>query len=133
MVLTADRPDRLRNVGANQVIAQSGIFGSFTRLAVDMEAARDLRPQYWRSTVARCVAVATDSIDPGPVHINAAFDEPLVDESIKRAAVISYSTKARLLAGNALSHREEPLPLLAAFLLERENASEVTIRKLSGA
>ena len=43
VVLTADRPDRLRNVGANQVIAQSGIFGSFTRLAVDMEAARDPR------------------------------------------------------------------------------------------
>ena len=111
VVLTADRPDRLRNVGANQVIAQSGIFGSFTRLAIDMETARDLRQQYWRSTVARCVAVATDSIDPGPVHINAAFDEPLVDESITkelpeelagRPGGRPWTADARLVAGMSI-------------------------------
>ena len=120
VVLTADRPDRLRNVGANQVIAQSGIFGSFTRLAVDMEAARDLRPQYWRSTVARCVAVATDSIDPGPVHINAAFDEPLVDESVTkelppelagRPGGRPWTADARLVAGMSIQV-DEVLALL---------------------
>ena len=120
VVLTADRPDRLRNVGANQVIAQSGIFGSFTRLAVDMEAARDLRPQYWRSTVARCVAVATDSIDPGPVHINAAFDEPLVDESITKELPAElagrpggrpWTADARLVAGMSIQV-DEALALL---------------------
>ena len=120
VVLTADRPDRLRNVGANQVITQSGIFGSFTRLAVDMEAARDLRPQYWRSTVARCVAVATDSIDPGPVHINAAFDEPLVDESVTkelppelagRPGGRPWTADARLVAGMSIQV-DEVLALL---------------------
>jgi hypothetical protein len=59
--------------------------------------------------------------------------EALVDHRTKKAATISYSTKARLLAGEALSHREEPLPLLAAFQLEWENTSEVTIRTLIGA
>ncbi|MCP4742252.1 MAG: 2-succinyl-5-enolpyruvyl-6-hydroxy-3-cyclohexene-1-carboxylic-acid synthase, partial [Actinomycetales bacterium] len=120
VVLTADRPDRLRNVGANQVIAQSGIFGSFTRLAVDMEAARDLRPQYWRSTVARCVAVATDSIDPGPVHINAAFDEPLVHESLTKELPAElagrpggrpWTADARLVAGMSIQV-DEALALL---------------------
>jgi hypothetical protein len=59
--------------------------------------------------------------------------DALVDERIKQAAAISYSTKVRLLAGNALSHREEPLLLLAAFLLEWGGASEITIRTLTGA
>jgi hypothetical protein len=59
--------------------------------------------------------------------------DALVDQNTKQAAAISYSTKARLLAGEALSYCEEPLPLLAAFLLEREDAGEVTIRALKGA
>mgnify|MGYP001827174703 CR=1 FL=1 len=59
--------------------------------------------------------------------------DALVDDKTKEAAAISYSTKARLLAGDALSHREEPLPLLAAFLLEWEAASDITIRALAGA
>jgi hypothetical protein len=59
--------------------------------------------------------------------------EALVDDRTNKAATISYSTKARLLAGDALSHREEPLPLLAAFVLEQEDADEVTIRALIGA
>lgn len=59
--------------------------------------------------------------------------EALVDERTRHVAAISYSTKARLLAGEALSHREEPLPLIAAFVLEREGASEVSVRALAGA
>ena len=59
--------------------------------------------------------------------------DALVGDSTKRAARVSYSTKARLLAGDALCHREEPLPLLAAFLLKMEGASDITIRVLEGA
>jgi hypothetical protein len=58
--------------------------------------------------------------------------EALVDRRTRRAAGISYSTKARLLAGEALSHRAEPLPLLAAYLLERKGTKEATIRELAG-
>lgn len=59
--------------------------------------------------------------------------DALVDDRTRQAAAISYSTKARLLAGDALSHREEPLKLLAAFVLEWEGASQVTVRPLVGA
>jgi hypothetical protein len=59
--------------------------------------------------------------------------DALIDHKTSQAAAISYSTKARLLAGEALAHCEEPLPLIAAFLLEREDARQVTIRILTGA
>ena len=58
--------------------------------------------------------------------------EALVDERIAKASAISYSSKARLLAGAALAYCEEPQTLLAAFLLERQGAQDVTIHELSG-
>jgi len=120
LVLTADRPDRLRSVGANQVIEQRGIFGSFTRIDLEMETAHGYRNQYWRSTIARCVAVATDSIDPGPVHVNVAFDEPLVGDGIDgslppelqgRSDGRPWTADARLVAGMSIQ-LDEALALL---------------------
>ncbi len=58
--------------------------------------------------------------------------EALVDEKIAKASAINYSSKARLLAGEALAYCDEPQPLLAAFVLERQSAEDVTIRELSG-
>ena len=42
IAITADRPPRLRGVGANQTIDQVKVFSSFTRLDIDMEAAARL-------------------------------------------------------------------------------------------
>ena len=58
--------------------------------------------------------------------------DALVDERTSKAAAISYSTKARLLAGEALAYREEPLPLLAAFLLQWYGVSDVKRSALKG-
>ncbi len=82
IVVTADRPPRLRGVGANQTIRQAGVFGGDVRLAVDMAVAtaQQSSVRYWRSTVARVVASATDAVRPGPVHLNVPFDEPLVPD-----------------------------------------------------
>ena len=58
--------------------------------------------------------------------------EALVDERIAKASAISYSNKARLLAGEALAYCEEPQPLLATYVLDRQSAQDVSIRELSG-
>ena len=85
--------------------------------AVAAAAAADDR---WRSTVARCVAVATDSFVPGPVHINAAFDEPLVEDSITKELPAElagrpggrpWTADARLVAGMSIQV-DEALALL---------------------
>ncbi len=59
--------------------------------------------------------------------------EALIDDRTGQAAAINYSTKARLLAGEALAYRRDAQPLLAAFVLDLGDASEVTIRELAGA
>ena len=58
--------------------------------------------------------------------------EALVDERIAKASTISYSSKARLLAGEGLAYSEQQQPLLAAFVLNSENATAVSIQELNG-
>ncbi len=130
IAITADRPPRLRGVGANQTIDQVKVFSSFTRLDIDMEAAApgDEQNAYWRSTISRCVAVATDSIDPGPVHVNAPFDAPLVGSAVLaplpselhgRVDEKPWTADARLVAGMSI-------PLDEALALLDENATVPT-------
>ena len=58
--------------------------------------------------------------------------EALVSDDIPKAHAISYTDKARLLAGDALAYSADPQPLLAAFVLEREDVAAVDIRTLTG-
>ena len=82
LVLTADRPAELREVGANQTTRQAGMFRSLTRMAIDLPAptAAGATPVELRtavSTAARAVAAARGE-HPGPVHLNLSFRDPLV-------------------------------------------------------
>ncbi|WP_159791727.1 2-succinyl-5-enolpyruvyl-6-hydroxy-3-cyclohexene-1-carboxylic-acid synthase [Puerhibacterium puerhi] len=81
VLITADRPHELRGTGASQTTDQVGIFGSAVRYAVDVPAPDD-RPGAVRdllSTANRALAAALGLRDrnPGPVHLNLAFREPL--------------------------------------------------------
>lgn len=82
LLLTADRPHELRGTGANQTTVQAGIFGPAVRLAVDVPAPTGLpdEPRDVRHLAARAVAAATGARtgDPGPVHLDLAYREPLV-------------------------------------------------------
>ena len=82
VVVTADRPAELRDTGANQTVDQMRFFGSSARWSHEVAVAepRVGQVRYWRSVVARAVAVATEAGDPGPVHLNVAFREPLVPD-----------------------------------------------------
>ena len=82
LVLTADRPAELREVGANQTTRQAGMFRSLTRMEIDLPAptAAGATPVELRtavSTAARAVAAARGE-HPGPVHLNLSFRDPLV-------------------------------------------------------
>lgn len=81
LLLTADRPHELRGIGANQTTVQAGIFGPAVRLDADVPAptGRPGEDRDLRHLVSRAVAAALGhrTGDPGPVHLDLAYREPL--------------------------------------------------------
>jgi len=79
LVLTADRPPELQDLGANQTIKQSNLYGSavkwFTLMPLP-EASEDML-RYARMVADRAVSTMEQS-PAGPVHINFPFREPLI-------------------------------------------------------
>ncbi|KXG08791.1 2-succinyl-5-enolpyruvyl-6-hydroxy-3-cyclohexene-1-carboxylate synthase [Anoxybacillus sp. P3H1B] len=79
VVLTADRPHELRDVGAPQAIDQIHLYGKHAKWFVDMalpESSNEML-RYARMMAARAAAVAM-SAPRGPVHLNFPLREPLV-------------------------------------------------------
>lgn len=81
IVVTADRPPELRDVGAPQTIDQTKLFGSSARWFHDPGVASAEAAGSWRSLAARVFNSASGSI-PGPVHLNLPFREPLLGRPI---------------------------------------------------
>lgn len=78
LLLTADRPPRLRHADANQAIDQNRFFGSYVRAFFDLGVPATGEPEL-RHLRAAANRVVASSLGPpaGPVHVNFPFDKPL--------------------------------------------------------
>ena len=79
LVLTADRPPELQEVGAPQTIDQSRLYGRHVKKCVEMplpEGDPDA-VRYVRTAASRAMADCRAE-RPGPVHVNFPFREPLI-------------------------------------------------------
>jgi 2-succinyl-5-enolpyruvyl-6-hydroxy-3-cyclohexene-1-carboxylate synthase len=81
IVLTADRPPELRDVGAGQTIDQLKLYGDAVKWFVEVgtHAASAERVRWIRALACRAMWTALDG-QPGPVHLNVPLREPLVLE-----------------------------------------------------
>jgi 2-succinyl-5-enolpyruvyl-6-hydroxy-3-cyclohexene-1-carboxylate synthase len=79
IVLTADRPPELREVGAGQTIDQLKLYGSAVKwfFEVGVHDATQERLRWMRALACRACWAALDGY-PGPVHLNFPLREPLV-------------------------------------------------------
>jgi 2-succinyl-5-enolpyruvyl-6-hydroxy-3-cyclohexene-1-carboxylate synthase len=87
IVLTADRPPELRDVGAGQTIDQIKLYGAAAKWFVEVgtHEATPERTRWMRALACRAVWTALDG-RPGPVHLNMPLREPLVlDEPLPDA------------------------------------------------
>ena len=86
IVLTADRPPELREIGAGQTIDQLKLYGDAVRWFFEVgnhDGAEELIA-WARALACRAYAAATGE-RPGPVHLNWPLREPLVPDAVRPA------------------------------------------------
>src|SRR5690625_4495265 len=81
IVLTADRPHELRDIGASQTINQLKMYGDFVKKSWEM-ALPESTPEMLRYVRNRAARVMMDAKgnNPGPIHVNFPFREPLTPD-----------------------------------------------------
>lgn len=107
IIVSTDRPSRLRFTNANQVIDQTGILGKFVKRSI---ALSEPGPSFSAKSVACYVQKAIDwtaSWPFGVVHINLPFDEPLepIDDQRFEAALSSSGLEAYFKAAEFCQYR----------------------------
>ena len=85
IVLTADRPPELRDIGAGQTIDQLKLYGDAVRwfCEVGTHEADDDGLLHFRAVACRAYAVAAGDPRPGPVHLNVPWREPLAPTPVE--------------------------------------------------
>ena len=118
IVLTADRPPELRDVGAGQTIDQVKLYGGAAKwfLEVDDQPATPERIRWLRGLACRAFWTALEG-RPGPVHLNFSLREPLVlDEPLPRRRARRRRARRRAAVGHAARPAGAPAPRCSTAL-----------------
>lgn len=85
ILLTADKPHKLRDAGANQTTDQIKLFGDFVRYQFDFPCpSSSLPPRFLATTLAQGILKSQFPL-PGPVQFNLPFPKPLLAEAPQKA------------------------------------------------
>ncbi|QFF99782.1 2-succinyl-5-enolpyruvyl-6-hydroxy-3-cyclohexene-1-carboxylic-acid synthase [Psychrobacillus glaciei] len=92
LVITADRPHELREVGAPQAIDQVHLFGKHVKWSVDFPIPEDNDESlpFIERHIHRAITTAK-ALPMGPVHINVPFREPLLINMEQQHPVVQVS------------------------------------------
>lgn len=79
LVCTADRPPELWDIGAPQTINQTRLYGESARSFIEPGPPEDSAPSTWRQLAVTSYEQSRWP-QPGPVHLNLSFRDPLVGQ-----------------------------------------------------
>lgn len=108
IVITADRPHELREVGAPQTIDQIRMYGNHVKFSVDLPLAdkhRDVE-EFIEMHVTRGLSVAMTA-PKGPIHFNVPFREPLLIDLESDYPKTTF--QQRIIQSNCLDSKAEEL------------------------
>ena len=128
IVLTADRPHELREVGAPQAIDQVQLYGKQVKWSVDFPLAdgfKETIPFIERHT-GRAVSLAM-AAPMGPVHINIPFREPLL---LDFNYEVQPSTYQQSIAGSIVASQSSIT--LVEDMISNTNRGFIIMGELSG-
>jgi 2-succinyl-5-enolpyruvyl-6-hydroxy-3-cyclohexene-1-carboxylate synthase len=129
LVVTADRPPRLRGADANQTIDQVRMFGAYVREFFDAPEPALEGPalRHLRALAGRAVASAV-GLPAGPVHVNVPFDKPLEPMDVPDAFSAAHAVAARGRGGGepfvGVTHARAQLSVPELETLREEIASQ---------
>lgn len=78
ILLSADRPESLHHQRANQTMEQAGLFEPHVRLSLNISPPESTEELDRIIRQVHTAYAAATGHHPGPVHLNLAFDEPLI-------------------------------------------------------
>jgi 2-succinyl-5-enolpyruvyl-6-hydroxy-3-cyclohexene-1-carboxylate synthase len=101
LVITADRPPHLIDVGDGQTINQTNVFSNFIKKSFQLPLSLEKKTDF--ETAEKLINEALNNCmfpQPGPVHINIPFDEPI------------YNTSSEKISGNLFDF-ENGIPIIS--------------------
>ncbi|TQR18042.1 2-succinyl-5-enolpyruvyl-6-hydroxy-3-cyclohexene-1-carboxylic-acid synthase [Psychrobacillus vulpis] len=103
LVVTADRPHELREVGAPQAIDQIHLFGKHVKWTVDFPIPEDNDENlpFIERHIHRAISTAK-ALPMGPVHINVPFREPLLIDMVptETTTQVTFTEMGQLVPGD---------------------------------
>ena len=112
IVISSDRPKRLRGTGAPQAIGQSKIFAGYVEKSWDISASENFELNFENNK---------------PQHLNVCFDEPLIDQELSEVVnfEIKKASPRKVWDQEPILNQELQSPLVIVGGLKKEDRKSV--------
>lgn len=110
LIITADRPSKLIDIGDGQTIRQNNVYANFIKKSYELPLTLDTDEKFKDAEKIINEALNTCNFhQPGPVHINVPFDEPIYNTSSApiTGSLTKFENKIPIITSDSLNEIAE--------------------------